>query len=230
MSGSLTPEEIAQYEQEQDAIYRHHKDLVFKEYYRTLERQTLKLNLELGNVSNVPKQIVDLYEQKQKLLEQKNKRTQKNYIGFFTINARQDLPEVILHELHKSIEQFLKKTWVYGEVYYTFEQRGEVEKDSGKGIHLHILFRRNGKRPYNAKIETYNTFKKIYGKGKKQSKTLEHDYKFYPNSFWEDKIAYMDGTAKWDEEKHAKQKIDKIFRNKYKLKPIYKVDVKEEEK
>lgn len=221
----LTPAEIQEHLQNEKQEYLHHSDLVYKEYYRTLKRQQIKINLELGNFSKVPSPIVELYEDNKSLLEKYKQKTSKNHIGFFTINPQPGKTEDILALLKKCLEQFLKKTWIRGEVYYTFEQRGETDSECGKGLHMHILFLRNNKRPYNAKIETYNTFKKLYGQGKSQHKTMEKDYKFYPYEFWADKIAYMDGTAKWDEDKHEKQNIDKKFREEYKLKQIYKVNI-----
>lgn len=221
----LTPEEISAYLDDQQQKYQHHQNLVYKEYYRTLMRQQIKMNLELGNHHKVPHAIVELWKANQSIKEQYEQQTSKNHIGFFTINPKPGNTEETLVLLEKCLQKFLTKKWVQGTVYYTYEQRSEKIEDVGKGIHMHILFLRNNRRPYNVKIETYSTFKKCYGKGKKQKQTMESDYKFYPYEYWQDKIAYMDGSQKWDEDKHEKQKIDKIFHEKYKLKKIYKVEV-----
>jgi len=130
---------------------------------------------------------------------------------FLTINPR---PDITLTEFMKTIVKALKKRWIN---YYimVIEQRGETEEELGKGFHTHIIFNKGIKHCKVIK-EMSNTFKKMCD--------TSNYHLFNIKSIGEEekkrKIEYILGE-KADDGKHLKQQMDKIFRERNKLKSYY---------
>ncbi len=193
------------------------KQEAYKEVYKSTVKSNLKLRCELGYTEGIPTPVLKEFELQKKLKLEHKKLNDSKYLAFITINPK---PETKLSTLQKAMDKFLAKEWIQGDVYYTYEQRGENPDECGKGLHCHILLERNGKRPSHLTRETFNTFKNLYGKRPKD-KIISNDYKFYGHTFLHDKIEYMKGN-KWDESKSNKISIDKIFREKSNLQLYYK--------
>jgi len=130
---------------------------------------------------------------------------------FLTVNPR---PDITLTEFMKTIEKALKKRWIN---YYimVIEQRGESEAELGKGFHTHIIFNK-GIKHCKVIIEMSNTFKKMCD--------TSNYHLFNLKSIGEEekkrKVEYILGE-KADVEKHLKQQMDIIFRERNKLKSYY---------
>jgi len=133
---------------------------------------------------------------------------------FLTVNPA---PDIKLTVFMKTVEKALKKKWI---TYYlmVYEQRGETEEEAGRGFHTHIIFNKGCK---HCKIvsEMKNTFSKMCDCSK--------DNFFNLVSIGEEekkrKIEYLIGQ-KADVEKHKKQEIDIIFRERNKLKSYYIIE------
>lgn len=97
---------------------------------------------------------------------------------------------------------------------YCFEQRGESLEKLGEGIHVHMVcIKKKGISPKQMLNNLESLFKKFMPRN-------GIDIKKYPHAFLKEKLLYMQGV-KWAEEKTAKVKMDKLFREKFDLKNIY---------
>lgn len=133
---------------------------------------------------------------------------------FLTINPR---PTITLEDFMKTIRKALSKKWI---TYFIFviEQRGETEEELGKGIHTHIIFNKGIKHCKVIK-EMGNSFKNMCD--------ISNYHLFNISNIGDEekkrKIEYILGT-KADCEKHKKQQMDIIFREKLKLKSHYIIE------
>jgi len=130
---------------------------------------------------------------------------------FLTINPAPDkrLPDFI-----KAINKALSKRWITYYI-YVIEQRGESEAELGKGFHTHIIFNKGIK---NCKVikEMANSFRHMCD----TSNFHLFNLKNIGDEEKRRKIEYITGM-KADEEKHLKQQMDIIFRQREKLKSYY---------
>jgi len=130
---------------------------------------------------------------------------------FLTINPAPDkkLPDFI-----KAINKALSKKWITYYI-YVIEQRGESEAELGKGFHTHIIFNKGIK---NCKVikEMANSFRHMCD----TSNFHLFNLKNIGDEEKRRKIEYITGM-KADEEKHLKQQMDIIFRQREKLKSYY---------
>lgn len=137
-----------------------------------------------------------------------NKKVQaKSTHVLITVNPKDDdLPLLI-----KCVEKFLKHKWIKNYM-YAFEQRGV--KDI-KGFHVHILIDRVDIEPARLIKETRSSFSKI--PMNKESINFrwanEKGYKNFIHYILKDDIK--------DPEQVKKSEVDKIFRNKNNLLPVY---------
>lgn len=131
---------------------------------------------------------------------------------FLTINP--DTSKVSLQTFLKTIEKAISKKWITYYI-YVIEQRGETLEEAGKGYHTHIIFNK-GKKHSEVIREMSNSFKKMCDVSNYHLFNLKRIGDEEKNR----KIEYITGQ-KADEEKHLKQSIDKIFREKEKLKSYY---------
>jgi len=182
------------------------------EYYKILTKQKLKLELELDISKD--KNLTKLYKEIKKLKDEKSKESDTKYLGFFTFNFS---PEITLEQVFICMNKIISKKW-FIEYSYTIEQRGESLDELGKGLHVHLLFNRNQKRPSECVRECYNTFSKYTG----ITFTIFNQKccKFYPLEYYQDKIQYMSGE-KWEQDKMKKVEMDKEFRRINDIKVLY---------
>lgn len=133
---------------------------------------------------------------------------------FLTVNPK---PDIKLTDFMKTIEKALKKRWINYFI-MVIEQRGECEAELGKGFHTHIIFNK-GIKHCKVVTEMSNTFKKMCD--------TSNYHLFNLKSIGEEekkrKIEYITGV-KADEEKHLKQQMDIIFRERNKLKSYYIIE------
>jgi len=112
--------------------------------------------------------------------------------------------------------EFISKKWITTYC-YGIEQQSVLDDDT-KGIHCHILFNRNGKKPSEIKNETNSTFKQVCNKSNpailnyRNLRDTQDIHKAYD---------YLVGT-KASEDKLKEQYKDKIFRLNNNLMPFYK--------
>jgi len=101
--------------------------------------------------------------------------------------------------------EFISKKWIINYC-YGIEQQSVLDDDI-KGIHCHILFNRNGKKPSEIKKETNLTFKQVCD----TSNPAILNYRNLRNTQDIHKVYdYVDGT-KASEDKLKEQYKDKIF-------------------
>lgn len=161
--------------------------------------------------------LQQLFNETIELKKIRHARDKKDYYGFFTFSFREGTK---LDEATKFINKVVSKSWM-DEWYYTYEQRGETNTEAGKGLHIHLLFKRVLK-PSHTNREIYNTFKHLTDI--KESILFKTAFKYYPKKFKEDKIDYMSGK-KWDDDKHQKTIIDKYFRDINSLELLYSYNI-----
>lgn len=106
---------------------------------------------------------------------------------------------------------------------FCIEQRGMTKKEIGKGIHAHILFKRDlNFKPGIIKRDLRNGLSKVYLK----AKVLDYNFNFKKcgTEFAELRRAYMRGEK--NDEKDAKCKMDPHFRKRWGIKDIYSNQIK----
>lgn len=163
------------------------------------------------------RQIAEIFRWHEERRIEKLRQLHKNKIEiekewyFLTVNPK---PDIKLTDFMKTIEKALKKRWIN---YYimVIEQRGESEAEIGKGFHTHIIFNK-GIKHCKVITEMSNTFKKMCD--------TSNYHLFNLKSIGEEekkrKVEYILGE-KADVEKHLKQQMDIIFRERNKLKSYY---------
>lgn len=134
--------------------------------------------------------------------KEKAEKYRSRYI-FLTVNPE---PTVSLNMFKDSVAKCLKKKWL-NNYCYVYEQRATTTEDMGRGFHLHFLIDTDGKKYHEAIRELKNTFKKVCD--------VSYNSVFNIRNVKEDHfmrfIKYMVGV-KNQTFKHAKQNVDKIWR------------------
>lgn len=156
-----------------------------------------------------------------KVLDENGYKDKTDYT-FITLNAK---PEIPFDELKTATEDIVSKIgWIRDNEYsYVYEQRGD-NPDEYSGYHVHMVvktkdtaltqIRRDLKRKA-ARILDMDIVKSFdMGKNRKGPLSI------LPNRQIDNTLKYMLDWKK-DIKKHAKQIIDKEFREKYKLDRIY---------
>lgn len=126
-----------------------------------------------------------------------------------TVNPKDD---VTLETFIKRVEKYTQRKMVHA-FNYAFEQRGKNMDEVGKGMHVHILIKSQDKKAW-FKRSTISSFTAIVGNDQ------AIDIKQYPMEYEVEKIEYLKGN-KWDDEKIESITINKIWRERKKLKTYY---------
>lgn len=103
-----------------------------------------------------------------------------------------------------------RKIWEWA--HWVHEQRGETEEAAGNGHHLHLVAKLAAQ---NAKTRAKTTVCHVCQVGN----SAIFNWKYIPEEYVEDKLAYI--TTEKALEKQAKQVIDKTWRIKNNISPIY---------
>ena len=152
-------------------------------------------------------------------LKEKEDKENKLNVCFITIS-----PDPKIVGEYADVNQYLQimkkitnykwmKRWVY-----VLEQRGDTEATQGKLIHIHLLFFLDGKKPSHAIREVERNVKHLCD--------TSHSSVFNVRRCKDDdenvlRLAnYITGRKK-DEHKHAKQEVDKLWRNNNNILPFY---------
>ncbi len=154
------------------------------------------------------------YEKKTRMeLKEAVAKEHNNGYVFVTINPNNDCT---LQKFETLVDKFAKRN-MFKSYRYVFEQRGTTEETAGKGLHAHILLKRNlDYKPCLVTKNSKNTFKNIAKVDNPAILNIQH----IGADFAKDKDEYMT-QVKDDEIKAEKQVIDKFFRNKMNLKHVY---------
>lgn len=136
-------------------------------------------------------------------------------VMFLTYNPRAEVP---LKTAHKAVKDFLDKKNITNYI-YVIEQRGISEQNMGD-FHFHILHYHKYDRASHYKRETQSSFNKTCFSKKWNCLNMK------PCRTEQDvtnRLNYILGEKKDIDglNKHAKQQTDKVFREKYMLKPYY---------
>lgn len=138
-------------------------------------------------------------------------RTEKTNMHMVTLNfteeATQKLPDILETTQKWSQQKHIK------EIEYVFEQRSETVETMGQGMHVHAIVTTDTNKADLIK-RTFNTFKQHLGDKSKV------DVRPISPELLASKKAYIRGEKKGDEKKR-KVIIDKLWRAKYCLEPIY---------
>ncbi len=154
------------------------------------------------------------YETKTKTeLKEAVVKAHNNGYVFVTINPDKDCT---LQKFETLVDKFAKRN-MFKSYRYVFEQRGTTKEEAGKGLHAHILLKRNlDYKPCLVTKNSKNTFKSIAKVDNPSILNIQH----IGADFAKDKDEYMT-QVKDDEHKAEKQVIDKYFRDKMNLKHVY---------
>jgi hypothetical protein len=133
-----------------------------------------------------------------------------------TINPKDTIP---FCQIEDTIIRIVNKKWITQYI-YTFEQRS-VENEPVKGIHIHLMLKRNGKVPSAVKKEIKNTCVRICD--------INNPHILNFKNLREDKDVlqaynYLTGF-KADPEKHPKQYKDVQWREEMGISPFYRSEV-----
>jgi len=172
-------------------------------------------DLRLGRAPAMHKNLFDLVQRQEQ--EIKKLTAQKNHNGYvwITISPKEC---VGLSLFRKKIEKLASRKMFLSHT-YVYEQRGDSMDTLGKGLHAHMLCKRNlDYKPNKIVRNVLNTTKSIA-----DSKAV--DIQFVGEDFRKDKVEYMLGK-KTGAGKEKKQDFDKIFRKKNNLKAFYRCRVK----
>lgn len=126
-----------------------------------------------------------------------------------TVNPKEG---TTISSLNKRIEKYVQRKMIHA-FNYAFEQRGKTIDEAGKGMHVHLLIKSKDKKAW-FKRSTISSFKALCGNEQ------AIDIKLYPMDYETEKIEYLKGE-KWDDDKEDSTKINKIWREKEKLKSYY---------
>lgn len=127
-------------------------------------------------------------------------------------------------ELQKDMEKIVSKTkWINESDYaYVIEQRSEDEVFTG--VHAHLLVHTPEKTNYEIRREMKNKVKHLVDMNIVKSfdigKNKKGPLSILPTADFKNRMSYMIGM-KSDEEKHKKQKMDRIMRKTYNLENVY---------
>lgn len=185
---------------------------------KQLYQQRLKYMCLLGKADPYVQNVYNEVEQlKNEYLDKKDNDNAQ--ILFITINPDPNVVGDYMPptEIKKIMQQIVKKKWLQRYL-YAIEQRGDTEETQGYRPHIHLMFFRDGKRPSHAIREIQRNVQHITD--------ISHDEIFNVKFCNDDDenvkrlLNYLLGKKK-AEIKHAKQDIDKIWREKNKIEPFY---------
>jgi len=156
-----------------------------------------------------------IMDYKEKLNELDNK---KSHI-FVTINPPPQYYDNLdnLKDFLQRLEKMVKgKKWIE-EFFYVIEQRGEVESEIGKGFHAHIILNYPKLKPSLIRSQLGYYFTSIMDI--KHNSIFNIQFIDYEQMLRK-KNSYLLGQKK-DVSKHLKQKMDILFRQRYRLESAY---------
>lgn len=181
----------------------------------------LKMTLGILNESNRYEKILkNLHNEESELRKEiYNIEDAKNPLHYFiTIRPREN--SIKFEEFYKNVKNIFKKKWITDYV-YVIEQTGITEETLGTGFHIHIIIRRNEKRPSEIIREIKSTVK---GMGEVDNHNFLDIKGIYNNeNDLKNRLNYILGEKKSTEgnQKDLKQKIDIIFRQTLNLEKYY---------
>ena len=221
--------------------------------YNNLVEKIYAIQNELTEIKNIIKQkdkeikeqdhkIVDDHKIKDVKIEDEKIKDRKiedakiensaNYYGCMTLNFKDGSKIEDIKKVMKLIEN---KKWLFNNLIYVYEQTGDSIETMGKHPYIHLLFKRNGKRPQQVINEFKNS---IFGKGH-TNETLMTKQNFDCSNpaynmwkprfcsinnekvdFYDEKVKYMLGI-KYDESKLENVKTNTYWRKQHNLKNIY---------
>lgn len=161
--------------------------------------------------------IYNQYQEKYKHLKKLEEIQENSKYVFITINPNQYI--TILDFINKMTKMMAKK-WITNYL-YVYEQRGETEAELGKGFHFHCILEKPKNKPYCHMIrELSNSANAVCD----SSNFHFFNVKSISEEECQRKIIYITGR-KADIEKHLKQDMDIVWRQKNNLKSFYNVGI-----
>lgn len=191
-----------------------------KEFRKRKFRKIIGIQYELEQLGDKYKNLKNIETELGAKLKEHTAKKHNNGWLFITVSPKTDIK---LEGLRKKVEKLIKRTFVKGYI-YVYEQRGTRENnDVGRGLHTHILVKRNLKyKPTKCREMIENTFKHLVG----NVKSRHHlDIQICGDDWAVDKYEYLTGvktgTGKDGIDKSKKQEADKFYREFHKLEKFY---------
>lgn len=205
-------------EREQKAKFALYREAGAKKYFTEMYKSTLQ-EMDAEEILKLFGQ--EAYAMRQAHDELQNKKSEKSYAMFITVNAS---PGTTLEQLQKQVDKYVnKKPFQQVTRMWTYERRWS-EEATWEGYHCHLLIVCPvGKKPAEIKRETQSTFKGIC------SVTNSHclNIKYIPLDQYEARVAYITGTKK--QEKQEWVLLDQQWRDEVGLQQYYKSSPGEDE-
>lgn len=174
----------------------------FQEVLMSKMKSHFSKMIDEGEADNAIPLMKSINEEKAK----RDEETAKSDYAFITVNPK---PDISLSEFKKVIEKSSQKTFIKKKL-YVIEQRGEDDKELGKGFHMHMLINKGDYRNSHLRREFGRTFDKYCD--------ISNPHCFNISLCKEeDIIKRQNYMLNWkrDKMKHAKQLMDKVFRKKF---------------
>lgn len=184
-----------------------------KQFYKNKYLKQLNMKYELKDLGKAMANMKDTEEELKCKLKEKTAQEHNNGYLFITINPKENIK---LDHFLKKVLKFIHRNFC-DEASAVIEQRGVNIEELGKGFHAHIALKRNlNYRPSDIIKGAKNTFKDCCD----TTKNTLLNIKIHGKDFHKDKLEYINGI-KTGEGKSEKQIMDRQFREKYNIDPVY---------
>lgn len=186
----------------------------YKEHLKKLclERHRLRFLCQENLSAEEKKLYDDIKEMRQKVDEKAQKYTK--YI-WLCCNPN---PLITLDDFKKIVQKAMGKAWLtQSDFLWVIEQRGETQEEAGKGFHFHALYVKPDNKKY---CEIIREMASSFNKATDTSNIAFYRHYGVSEEEFKRKIGYLT-SLKADEQKHAKQAMDRFWRPKVGIEPYY---------
>ncbi|AXH78447.1 MAG: putative replication initiation protein [Circular genetic element sp.] len=195
------------------------------QFYKNKYMKILNMKYELRTLGKQMEMMKDCEDKLKAQMKEKTAKEHNNSHMFITVNPKPGnwlglaMPDrgTLVEAFIKKIIKFINRNFCE-EAWAVIEQRGvEADHNMGHGYHAHIALKRDlNYRPSDIIKGAKNTFKNCCDT--KNPACL--NVKIHGADFHKDKMEYIQGI-KTGEGKDEKQKMDKLFREKYNIEVVY---------
>lgn len=195
------------------------KTKAYREFYKKQYMEFLRLQMLCGKGD---KELIELFNQTNELRQELEKKVETTCRPWMWITIRPS--NISFREFKEVMNKMMSKKWIQTYL-YVYEQTGMTEEEAGKGFHFHGLIYKGAKRQQQCINEVQNTCKLLFDFAHPAIDKFFH-IRFIPLKYLKTKVRYILGHKEYSEQndKNIKQKIDRIFRERYGLEEYYKSD------
>lgn len=191
----------------------------YREFYKKQYMEFLRLQMLCGKGD---KGLIELFNQTNELRKELENKVETDCRPWMWITLRPS--NISFTQFKEVINKLMSKKWIQTYI-YVYEQTGMTEEEAGKGFHFHALIYKGTKRQQQCINEISNTCKYIFDMNHPQLDRFFH-IRFIPQKYLKTKLKYILGHKEYSDQndKNIKQKVDRVFRDRYALEEYYKSD------